>query len=356
MIVAGGGTGGHLFPGLAVAQAAAAEGAEVLFVGSQYGIETSVIPQTLFSFRALPIRGLRGRGWHGVIDLLWRLPVSLLRSWAIIGEFRPEIVIGVGGYGSAPVVLAAWLRRVPRILLEQNAHPGLTNRRLARFANRVCTMFAEAAAFFPRGRATVTGNPVRAMTAAYTGAREEFTVLIFGGSQGAHHLNLAAADAAATLHRLIPHLRVIHQTGEKDVEWVGRRYADVGMAAQVFPFINDMGSAYGAASLVICRAGASTVAEIAALGKPAILVPYPFAADDHQRANAEVLVRHGAAEMILDRDLNGTLLAERVAALAAEPARLRAMAAAARTLAVPDAAARVLAVCREVIAQEGTHA
>ncbi|MBI4517363.1 MAG: undecaprenyldiphospho-muramoylpentapeptide beta-N-acetylglucosaminyltransferase [Deltaproteobacteria bacterium] len=356
MIVAGGGTGGHLFPGLAVAQAAAAEGAAVLFVGSRYGIEARVIPQTTFPFEALPMRGLRGRGWRGVADLLQQLPVALVRAWRILGDFRPDIVVGVGGYASAAMVLAAWLRRVPRVLLEQNAHPGLTNRRLGRLAQRVCTAFTEAAPFFPAGRTTLTGNPVRTLAAPAAAPGSGFTLLVFGGSQGAHRLNVAATEAAAILRRQIAELRVIHQTGAADAGWVRQRYAQAGVTAEVSPFIEDMGSAYGQADLVVCRAGATTVAEITALGKPAILVPYPFAADDHQRANAEVLVHGNAAQMLLDRELTGTVLAARVAALAADPDGLQAMAAAARRLAIPDAAARVLAVCREVIAQERTHA
>ncbi|HUI26787.1 MAG TPA: undecaprenyldiphospho-muramoylpentapeptide beta-N-acetylglucosaminyltransferase [Candidatus Kryptonia bacterium] len=354
MIVAGGGTGGHLFPGLAVAQAAAATGSAVLFVGSRHGIEMRVIPQTSFPFRALPIRGLRGRSWRSIVGVLWQLPVSLIRAWRIVGQFRPDLVVGVGGYSSAPVVLAAWLRRVPRVLLEQNARPGMTNRWLARLSQRVCTTFEEAASFFPRGRVTLTGNPVRALS-AHSAAHEGLTVLIFGGSQGAHRLNEAACAAAGALKQHVPNLRLIHQTGASDVDWVGRRYAEVGVSARVASFIDDMAGAYGDADLVVCRAGATTVAEITTLGKPAILVPYPYAADDHQRANAEVLVRHGAAEMILDRDLTGAVLAERVVMLATDPERMRAMATAARSLAVPDAAARVLAVCREVV-QESVHA
>jgi UDP-N-acetylglucosamine--N-acetylmuramyl-(pentapeptide) pyrophosphoryl-undecaprenol N-acetylglucosamine transferase len=356
MIVAGGGTGGHLFPGLAVAQAAAAAGDTVWFVGSRYGIEARVIPSTPFNFVALPMRGLRGRGWRGGLDLAWRLPVSLLRAWNVLGQFRPEVVVGVGGYGSAAIVLAAWLRRIPRVLLEQNAHPGLTNRRLARLANRVCIAFADAAAFFPAGRATLTGNPVRTLRASEVASRVGFTVFIFGGSQGAHHLNLAATDAAAALAQQVPQLHIVHQTGTADLALVRARYAEAGVAAEVSAFIDDMGAAYGRADLVVCRAGATTVAELTALGKAAILIPYPFAADDHQRANAEVLVRHGAAEMILDRDLTGALVAERVSALAADAARRQAMASAARQLAVPEATERVLAVCRAVIAQEATHA
>jgi UDP-N-acetylglucosamine--N-acetylmuramyl-(pentapeptide) pyrophosphoryl-undecaprenol N-acetylglucosamine transferase len=356
MIVAGGGTGGHLFPGLAVAEAVLSEGGTVLFIGSRHGIESRVIPSTRFPFVALPMRALRGRGLRGLWDLAWQLPASLLGAWRAIASFRPDVVVGVGGYASAAVVLAAWLQRVPNVLLEQNAHPGLANRWLARFAGRVCTTFIEAAVFFPPGRATLTGNPVRKLVARGGPSQSGFTLLIFGGSQGAHRLNMAATEAASLFAQRVPGLRVVHQTGEKDAEWVRRRYEEADIPAEVLPFIDDMGSAYGRADLLICRAGATTVAEITALGKAAILVPYPFAADDHQRANAEVLVRHGAAEMILDRDLTGTLLVERVAALAADRARLQAMAAAAHRLAVPDAAARVLAVCREVTNQESAHA
>ncbi|HVN87745.1 MAG TPA: undecaprenyldiphospho-muramoylpentapeptide beta-N-acetylglucosaminyltransferase [Candidatus Binatia bacterium] len=352
MIVAGGGTGGHLFPGLAVAQAAAAGGAAVAWIGSRGGLEARVIPQTTFAFHALPIRGLRGRGWRGVVDVMWQLPVSVATAWRLIGRMRPHVVLGVGGYGSAPAILAAWLRRVPRVLLEQNARPGMTNRWLARISQRVCTAFADAATFFPPDRTTVTGTPIRTLGASVPSSPHDgFTMLIFGGSQGAHKLNVAVTDALDALRR-IPDLRIIHQTGVKDEAWVKERYARAGVDARVTSFIDDMSRAYGAADLVVCRAG-TTTAEITALGKPAILVPYPFAADDHQRANAEVLVRHGAAEMILDRDLTGVVLAERVHALAADPSRRRAMATAAAALGVPDAAARVLAVCCEVAGEGG---
>lgn len=354
MIVAGGGTGGHLFPGLAVAEALVAQGdAQILFVGSNQGIEARAIPQTRFPFEALAIEGLRGRGWRGALILAWQLPWALARALRIIGTFRPQLVLGLGGYGSVPVVVAAWLRRVPSVLLEQNAHPGLANRALGYLARRVCTTFGDSARFFPRGRAVHTGNPVRALSSAARPAPGHFTVFVFGGSQGAHTINCAAVDTVAILRSELPGLRVIHQTGAADGEWVAQRYRDMGIAAEVTPFVHDMGAAYARADLVICRAGATTLAELSSVGKPAILVPYPFAADDHQRANAEIMVRQGAAELILDKELSGARLAASVQALAGDRKLLEAMGRAARQLAMPDAVARVLAVCRQVAAEGG---
>ena len=349
MIVAGGGTGGHLFPGLAVAELLAARHATVLFVGSAYGIEATAIPKTQFPFQALGVRAVRGRGLRGLLSMGWRVPLALVQAWRIIGTFRPDLVLGLGGYGSVPMVLAAWMRRVPSVVMEQNVHPGMANRCLAYFAKRICTTFAESAAFFPKGKAVQTGNPVRRLDSAVGKSADDFTLFVFGGSQGAHRINQAAVDAAAILEEKLSSLRVIHQTGVADEVWVRRRYEEMGVAAEVLPFIDDMGSAYGRADLVVCRAGATTLAELASVGKPAILVPYPFAADDHQRANAEVVVRAGAAEMILDAELTGAVLADRARALALDSARLAAMRDAALQLAVPDAAARVAAVCRQTV-------
>ena len=354
MIVAGGGTGGHLFPGLAVAEAVAARGnAQVLFVGSAYGIEATAIPRTPFPFRALTIRGLRGRGWRGALAFAWQLPLALLQAWRIVGTFRPTLVLGLGGYGSVPVVLAAWLRRVPTVLMEQNVHPGFANRVLGHLARRVCTAFAESARFFPAGRTVQTGNPVRALRTAAQPAADHFTLFVFGGSQGAHTINEAAVEAARIVSQQISGLQVIHQTGAADAEWVERGYREWGVEAQVVPFVHDMASAYSRADLVVCRAGATTLAELAALGKPAILIPYPFAADDHQRTNAEVLVRHGAAELIANAELSGARLATSVLALARERQRLEKMGSAVRQLAVPDAALRVAEVCRQVAGEGG---
>lgn len=350
MVVAGGGTGGHLFPGLAVAEyVAGADAQSVLFIGSASGIEARVVPQTRFAFAPLRIHGLRGRGWRGALQLAAQLPTAVARAWRILGRFRADVVLGVGGYASFPVVVAAWLRRVPSVLLEQNAHPGLANRTLARLAARVCTTFEAANAYFPPARVVQTGNPVRAFpvpTAAPAAA--ELTVLVFGGSQGAHRINQAMADAAPALHAALPGLRVVHQTGAADRAALAARYAEVGLAADVREFIDDMGAAYHAADLVVCRSGATTVAELTALGKPAVLVPYPFAADDHQRANARELAERGAALLVLDRDLTGAGVAETIIGLARDRQRLAAMGAAARQLGAPDAAARVAATCRAV--------
>lgn len=356
MVVAGGGTGGHLFPGLAVAEAASAGAAHtVLFVGSAFGIEARVIPQTRFAFVALPIRGLRGRGWRGAWQVAWQLPAAIARAWRVLGSFGAQVVLGVGGYASVPVVAAAWLRGIPSVLLEQNARPGWANRVLGRLARRVCTAFAEANAFFPPGKVVLTGNPVRALATPPRAASSAFAVLVFGGSQGAHRINEAMHAAAEALREAIPGVRIIHQTGVADRERLRTRYEALGLAADVRDFIEDMGWAYGQADLVVCRAGATTVAELTALGKAAILVPYPFAADDHQRANASVLAQHGAGILVLDRELTGPRLAAAIIALARDRARLQAMGEAARRLAVPDAAARVVNVCREVVEEGVSH-
>jgi UDP-N-acetylglucosamine--N-acetylmuramyl-(pentapeptide) pyrophosphoryl-undecaprenol N-acetylglucosamine transferase len=349
MIVAGGGTGGHLFPGLAVAEALAAQGdASILFVGSAYGLEASTIPRTRFPFRALTLRGVRGRGLRGVLAFAAHLPMTLLQSRHIVSTFQPTLVLGLGGYSSVPIAVAAWLRRVPLVLLEQNVHPGLANRLLGRLARRICTTYPQSAHFFPAGKAVHTGNPVRQMNSAARPVPDRLTLFAFGGSQGAHTINCAMVDAAPILAQHVPGVHIIHQTGAADAAWVRGRYREMGVVAEVLEFVHDMGDAYGRADLVICRAGATTLAEVTALSKPSILVPYPFAADDHQRKNAEVLRDQSAAEVILNAELSGERLAACVLELVNDRERLPAMAAAAGRLAVPDATQHVVAVCRQV--------
>jgi len=353
MIVAGGGTGGHLFPGLAVAEATTANDV-VLFVGSDTGIEARVIPRSRFPFVSIPMRGLRGRGLRGVVDLAALLPSALLRAWRSLGEFGANVVVGVGGYASFPVVVAAWLRGIPSVLLEQNARPGMANRVLGHLARRICTTFEQAGSFFPSDKVVVTGNPVRALAVAGQAPRREgFTLLVFGGSQGARSINTAVCAAAAELAAAIPGLHIIHQTGVGGAAAARDCYAALGVDAEVHEFIDDMGRAYGAADLVVCRSGATTIAELTALGKAAVFVPYPLAADDHQRANAEVLEKQGAGVVILDRELTGQRLAAAVVELAGDATRRAAMGEAALRLARPDAAHRVVALCRALVGEVG---
>lgn len=352
MIVAGGGTGGHFFPGLAVAEEAVRQGGSAVFVGSSGGIEARVAPRKGFRFVPLEVHGVRGSGWRGVSRFAFQFPLALHQAWRVIGETKADLVLGLGGYGSVPVVIGARLRGVPAVLMEQNAHPGMANRALAHLARRVCTTFAETEQFFPRGRAVRTGNPVRELSSKQSPDPCQFTIFLFGGSQGAHALNRAMLEAAPELRATIANLRIVHQTGSADREWVARAYRDAGVEAEVLAFVDDMASAYARADLVVCRAGATTLAELAAVGKPAILVPYPFAADDHQRRNAEVLVGRGAAEMILEQQLSGKLLAARISHYCVAREELKAMGCAATALATPEATSDVLRICREVARKE----
>lgn len=353
VVVAGGGTGGHFFPGLAVAQKLLGEpGAAVLFIGSDDGIEARAAEAHGFPFVAIRMRAFRGGGMGGRFRSLARLLPALWASARALRSFAPSLVIGLGSYASVPVVLAARMRRIPVVLMEQNVVPGFANRLLGRFAQRICTTFSESSEFFPRGRTVQTGNPVRVLESSAAPDRDRFTVFVFGGSQGAHSLNLAMIAAAEVLQRDLPNLSVIHQTGFADHDLVAAAYRERGVRAEVHAFIDDMAGAYGRADLIVSRAGASTLAEIAALAKPAILVPYPVAADDHQRKNAAVIVDQGAAIMILDRDLSKETLASSIRELAAAPERRRAMAQAIGRLSVPDAAARVIAICRAVVGED----
>lgn len=349
IVIAGGGTGGHFFPGLAVAEHLAGECAAIVsFVGSDDGIEARAAPARGFPFVAVRMLAFRGGGLRGTIRSLARLPVAVLAAARVLRTLAPDLVVGLGSYASVPVVLAARWLRVPVVLMEQNVVPGFANRLLGRFAERICTAFAQSAGYFPKGRTVQTGNPVRALTTDRKPAPQGFTVFAFGGSQGAHSLNIAMVAAVEELSERLPELQIVHQTGAADADFVAGAYRERGVRAEVYAFIDDMADAYGRADLVVSRAGASTLAELAALAKPAILVPYPVAADDHQRKNAEVVVQAGAALMILDRDLSGRSLAAAIEDLATDPRRRQAMAEAVAAFAAPDATERVVDVCRAV--------
>lgn len=349
VLIAGGGTGGHLFPGIAVANELVRRCAsEVRFVGSTHGIERTAVPRAGYSVDLLPMRGLRREGVAGLLRAAWRIPWSFLAALRLVGRFRPQLVVGVGGYASFPAVVAAFLRRVPVVLLEQNASPGATTRALAPLARRVCVSFPQTKALIGE-RAILTGNPVRGDAAAGgvpepSAARGERPprLLVFGGSAGAHHLNEVVPDALAAL---ATPLDVVHQSGAADRDAVAAAYDRVGLPAAVHAFIDDMVGEYRRADLVVCRAGATTIAELTALGVAAILVPFPFAAGDHQRLNGQALVDAGAAWMILDRELTPERLAAVVRDALADPARLAETRRRARALGHPDATARVVDVC-----------
>ena len=346
VVIAGGGTGGHLFPGVAIARELIARrpGAQVTFAGTEHGIESRVIPREGFELDLLRSAGLKGRSGAAVVRGLALLPLSFLDAWRILSRRKPDLVIGVGGYSSGAVVMVAALRRIPTLLAEQNAVPGVTNRLLSYVVRAAAVTFESTVSYFGR-RAFVAGNPVRPEFFDTDGTdhglritdHAQARVLIFGGSQGAHAINVAMVEATPRL-AAAGGVDITHQTGERDLELVRRAYREQGLAARVEPFLFDMDREMKRADVIVSRAGATTIAELTAAGRPAILVPLPTAADDHQTKNAQVLARANAAELIHQKDLTGALLAERVLALAGDAARREAMARAARGLARPDAA------------------
>lgn len=351
-MIAGGGTGGHLFPGLALAAELSRRdaGHQVMFVGTRRGLEARRVPAAGYRLATIEVRGLKGHGLLGWLGGLLRLPRAVLQAWRVISGFRPEVVVGVGGYASAPVVMAAWLRRRPVVLLEQNALPGFTNRVLGRLARAVVVAFGEAESFFARRKVHLLGNPVRAelLRAAGQPLPGRRNLLIFGGSQGARALNQALPPALQQASRRLGGLNIRHQTGEPDYQQVYDHYQRLGLEVRVERFIEDMAQALQWADLVICRAGATTVAELAVMGRPAVLVPYPYAADDHQTINARALVSAGAARLLPQRDLNPERIEQLLVQLFEQPGQLEQMARAAASLGRPDAAARIADLCLEL--------
>jgi UDP-N-acetylglucosamine--N-acetylmuramyl-(pentapeptide) pyrophosphoryl-undecaprenol N-acetylglucosamine transferase len=347
VVIAGGGTGGHLYPGIAVARELIARrpDATVTFAGTNRGIESKVVPREGFALDVLRSAGLKGTSPAALARGLALLPLSAIDAWRLLSRRSPDLVIGVGGYSSGPVMLAAAVRRIPTLLLEQNAVPGFTNRLLARVVDAAAVTFDSTLSFFGR-RGFVAGNPVRSEFFADVEPSHPRAdaaparVLIFGGSQGAHAINMAMVEAAPRL--AAAGVDITHQTGPRDLDVVRRAYGDAGLAARVEPFLFAMDREMKEADVIVCRAGATTIAELTAAGRTAILIPLPTAADDHQRRNALVLAEARAAELLEQKDLTGDVLADRVLALAADPARRAAMANAARRFARPDAAAVIV--------------
>jgi UDP-N-acetylglucosamine--N-acetylmuramyl-(pentapeptide) pyrophosphoryl-undecaprenol N-acetylglucosamine transferase len=345
VLIAGGGTGGHLYPGIALARELQRRdpAVEVSFVGTALGIEAKVIPREGFALDLIRVAGLKGKSLGARLRGLALLPLSAVDAWRVISRRRPAVVVGVGGYSSGPVLALAALRRYPTLLLEQNALPGVTNRLLAPLVRAAAVNFEEALRFFPR-TGFVAGNPVRAAffgPAVTEGHERKARVLIFGGSQGAHAINLALVAAAPQLAASGLDLAITHQTGERDLDLVRDAYQRAGLDARVEAFLYEMDRAMNQADIVVSRAGATTLSELAAAGRPAVLVPLPTATDDHQRKNAEAFARAGGAVVLEERGLTGEQIATELLALARDPARRREMSEKARALARPDAAARI---------------
>jgi len=339
-ILAGGGTGGHVIPALAIAnELKKSYGAECLFIGTARGIENRLVPAAGFPLQLVRVGALKNVSAVTRLKTAFDLPRAVWDAGRMLNEFAPDVVIGVGGYASGPAMLAAIVKHIPTLAFEPNVVPGFANRVVAKFVSGAAVHFEETAKYFRD--AEVTGVPVRQaffeIEPKHGGTP---TVLVFGGSQGAHAINEAMMRCLRVLQREAPGIHVIHQTGERDYNDALAAYQGLGTALtfEVFKFIEDMPAAFARADLVVCRSGASTVAEIVAAGKPAVFVPFPRAADDHQRVNAEALARHGAAVVVEESKLEGVWLAETIAALLGDPVRLQRMGRAARELAHPNAA------------------
>ncbi len=343
-----------MFPGIALAEEFLSRdpGHSVLFVGTRHGIEARAVPRAGFDLELISVGGLKGKGLWGWLKGLFRIPRAVWQSRRIFKKFRPDVVVGVGGYASGPVLLAAWLMRLPTAVLEQNALPGMTNRVLGRLVRRVFVAFPQAIRFFKRRKVQLLGNPVRRALAQDLQRRGDRRggkhLLVFGGSQGARILNQVVPDAVKILAGRLPDLQVVHQTGERECDEVKRCYREHGVEAEVLPFIHDMAAAYRDADVVVSRAGATTVAELSLCRKPAVLIPFPYAADNHQVVNARALVEAGAAVMILQSDLDAQRLAEEVGAILSDEERRRSMEQAASGVGHPRAARDICESCLEL--------
>jgi UDP-N-acetylglucosamine--N-acetylmuramyl-(pentapeptide) pyrophosphoryl-undecaprenol N-acetylglucosamine transferase len=358
VLIAAGGTGGHLFPGLAIAQEWQRRRAvDIIFAGTARGLEHKLLPAIGHRLVLMRVEGWIGRG-RKTFGAMLQLPRSLWEAWRLLRDLRPDMVIGTGGYASGPLLFMAALSRYPSVVVEPNVMPGLTNRLLAPLVDVVISAFERSNRYLWARRVLVLGNPIRRevvqaaerpVTAASPAAVLPRTVLVLGGSQGAHAINQLVVEALDELGPLRDTIWFIHQTGEADAGWVRQAYDRRGVGGRVESFIHAMGEVYGQADLVISRAGATTIAELTACGKPSVLIPLPHAAHQHQHENARLLERAGAAMMCEQGELTGRRLAALLSELFGDPARLQAMAAASRALGRPDAAGTIVEACEALL-------
>ena len=359
IVIAGGGTGGHVIPALAIAQQLKKQlGAEVLFIGTARGIETRLVPQAGFALELIQVGALKNVSLMTRAKTMFDLPRAIAASSRMLSDFDPEVVIGVGGYASGPAMVAAIRRRLPTLAFEPNVVPGFANRMIARWVSAAAVHFEETCRYFPNCR--VTGVPVReaffaippkSISTEVAGAP---TLLVFGGSQGARAINQAMTtiESLAGLRARIPGIHIIHQTGQRDYDRVLAAYQQSGISGEVHKFIDDMPGTFARADLLVCRSGASTVGEITAAGKPAIFVPFPAAADDHQNVNARALERAGAAVVVEESNLGAAYLVDTIAALIGDARRLQGMSAAAKSLAHPKAVEEIAEMVVRLAAAE----
>ncbi len=356
LMIAGGGTGGHIYPAIAIAQEWVARdpSRNVIFVGTAQGLEKAIVPKAGFPLELISAGGLIGKGLGDTVKNLARLPVGFTQAWRIIGKHQPAVALGVGGYSSGPVLLAARLRGVPSAIHEQNAFPGVTNRLLAKIVKAVAVAFEEAAPRLKRSDAVVTGNPIRkeffaadSSSARPAGARRR--LLIFGGSQGSRILNDTMTGALLFLARLKDALEIVHQTGPRELEKVQAAYrASAFAGARVVAYLDPMSAEIAAADLVVCRAGAMTIGELAASGRAAILVPFAAATNNHQEVNARVLERAGGAVVITEKELTPERLGAAVTEIVGDPDRMARMGTSARSLAAPNATKNIVDLLEKI--------
>ncbi|MGB5745813.1 MAG: undecaprenyldiphospho-muramoylpentapeptide beta-N-acetylglucosaminyltransferase [Desulfobacterales bacterium] len=360
IVIAGGGTGGHLFPGIAIAKEFMARNSatRVIFISTGNRLERTVLSKAGFDLRSIQVAGIKGRGIWNQIKSVLKIPGAILAAIGLLKNFSPDLTVSLGSYSAGPVVTGAWLMRIPIVIHEQNILPGITNRILSRFADRIYISFENTKSSLNPRKVYWTGNPVRPELLECTDRpkddtaqetrQDRFTVLIIGGSQGAHRINLAMIAALGHLQNA-ERLHFVHQTGEGDEEAVSQAYRGKKVSAEAQSFFDDMAEQYCQADLIICRAGATTVAEITALGKAVIFIPFPYAADNHQMLNAADLANDGAAEIIVEKELTGELLSEKIEHYMHHPDALETMAARARRYGKPEAAKNIVDDCYRLL-------
>ena len=356
VVIAGGGTGGHLYPGIALARALMRRDMdiEISFVGTQKGIEAKVLPREGFALKTILSAGLLGKKKIARWVSWFKLPIGTAQSMCFLIRKRPGLVVGVGGYASGPLVLSAWILRIPILIHEQNSIPGMTNKWLGKIADKIAVSFKESSRAFPKEKVEVTGNMIREEFCQPKAENLEkiegpFRVLVLGGSQGAHSINMAMVEALESLSEKKGDLHITHQTGEVDYETVSKKYKENKFSCDIRPFIDDMADQYKKASLVICRAGATTLAEVTACGKMSVLVPFPHAAHNHQEKNARILEVANAGELVLDEELSGPRIAGSILQAMEEPERLEVMEKNSYKLGNRDATEKVRLLCMELL-------